>query len=132
MDIKAFTEAKAPKSDQQFAAVVAYYYQFEASEAERKDTIDAGTLTNAARLVGRKRPPKPNITLANAKNAGYLDSAERGHFKISTVGENLVAVTLPGGSPETPGARRGGPRAKRNKPGAKKNPGPNKHKQRGR
>ena len=119
-DIKQFTEAKAPKSDQQFAAVVAYYYQFEASEAERKDTIDAATLTNAARLVGRKRPPKPNVTLANAKNAGYLDSAERGQFKINTVGENLVAVTLPGGGSEPADATGGGAGKRRSTRAAKK------------
>jgi len=125
-DIKTFSEAKLPKSDQQFAAVVAYYYQFEAPEGERKDTIDAATLTNAARLVGRKKPPKPSITLANAKNAGYLDSAERGQFKINTVGENLVAVTLPGGGSEAAGGTRGGPGKRRNKQAAKKKSGLNK------
>ena len=33
MDIRQFTAAKAPKSDQQFAVVVAYFYRFEAPEA---------------------------------------------------------------------------------------------------
>jgi hypothetical protein len=36
------------------------------------------------------------MTLTNAKNAGYLDSAGSGKFKLSSVGENLVAITLPG------------------------------------
>ena len=35
------------------------------------------------------------MTLTNAKNAGYLDAAGSGKFKLSTVGENLVAITLP-------------------------------------
>lgn len=131
-DIKAFTEAKAPKSDQQFAAVVAYYYQFEAPEGERRDAIDAATLTNAARVVGRMRPPNASFTLANAKNAGYLDSAERGQFRINTVGENLVAVTLPGGPSKGAGPSAGGLRTKRNKRTVKKRSGSNKRASRGR
>src|SRR5438874_1745783 len=50
-DIKSFTALKAPKSDQQFAAVVAYFYQFEAPSNQRKDSIDAATMKDAARLV---------------------------------------------------------------------------------
>ena len=95
-DIKQFTTVKAPKSDQQFAAVVAYFYRFEAPPSQRKEAIGAEDLTEAARLTGHKRPKKPYLTLNNAKNAGYLNAAERGRFRISTVGENLVAVTLPG------------------------------------
>ena len=95
-DIKQFTMAKKPKSDQQFAAVVAYYYRFEAPASDRKDVIGSDDLTQAARLAGRERPTRPTLTLNNAKNSGYLDSAERGKFRINAVGENLVAVTLPG------------------------------------
>lgn len=113
-DIKQFTASKAPKSDQQFAAVVAYYHRFVAPEAERKDAITADDLQDAARKVGRRRPHR--ITLNNAKNAGYLDTAERGSFKINTVGENLVAVTLPGNGGE--GGNSGRSRG-RNKPGRK-------------
>lgn len=113
-DIKQFTASKAPKSDQQFAAVVAYFYRFVASEAERKDAITAEDLKDAARKVGRKRPHR--VTLNNAKNAGYLDAAERGNFKINTVGENLVAVTLPGNGGESGGSNGG---RSRTKPGRK-------------
>jgi hypothetical protein len=74
MDIRQFTDLKAPKSDQQFAAVVAYFYRFEAPETQRKESIDAATLQEAARLANRNRPPRPGMTLNNAKNAGYLDS----------------------------------------------------------
>ena len=35
-------------------------------------------------------------TLNNAKAQGYLDAAERGTFRINTVGENLVAMTFTG------------------------------------
>ena len=54
-DIKTFAAAKSPKSDQQFAAVVAYFYQFEAPPAQRKNSIDAQTMKDAARQAGRKQ-----------------------------------------------------------------------------
>ena len=87
---------KAPKSDQQFTAVVAYFYQFEAKPNDRKEEIDADTMKEAARLAGRPQVARWNMTLTNAKNAGYLDAAGSGNFKLSSVGENLVAITLPG------------------------------------
>jgi hypothetical protein len=99
-DIKTFVDSKKPKSDVQFATVVAYYYRFEVSAESRRDSIDAQVLQDAARLAGRRRPPKPRMTLTNAKNLGYLDSPERGQFRINSVGENLVAMTLPGSEPE--------------------------------
>ncbi len=99
-DIKQFTEAKAPRTDQQFAAVVAYFYRFEAPESERKEIIDKETLTEAARLAGRRRPNQPLFTLNNAKNSGYLDGLGSGQFRINSVGENLVAMALPGNDTE--------------------------------
>src|SRR5882724_1577315 len=83
-DIKQFTAAKAPKSDQQFAAVAAYFYRFEAPEAQRKDTIDADSLLEAARLAGRRRPGNPRFTLNNAKNSGYLNGATTRKYRINS------------------------------------------------
>jgi len=97
-DIKSFIATKSPKSDQQFAAAVAYYYRFEAPPAERRDSLNGEVLQEAARLAGRKRPANPRVTLNNAKAAGYLDSSSPGEFTINSVGENLVAMTLPGGA----------------------------------
>jgi hypothetical protein len=94
-NIKSFVTTKSPKSDQQFAAAVAYFYRFEAPPDQRRDSIDSDTLQEAARLVGRKRLGKPLATLNNAKAAGYLDSGSRGEFSINSVGENLVAMALP-------------------------------------
>jgi len=93
-DIKNFVEQKKPKNDMQFAAVVAYFYRFEA--AEKKDSITKADLLDACRLANYTRPPAPGQTLRNAVNAGLLDKADRGAFAINSVGENLVAVTLPG------------------------------------
>ena len=95
-DIKTFVTEKNPRSDNQFAATVAYYYRFEAPPAQRRDTIDAKLLQEATRLIGRSRLANPRFTLNNAKSQGYLDGSARGEFSINTVGENLVAMTLPG------------------------------------
>lgn len=93
-DIKSFVGSKNPKSDNQFAATVAYYYRFEAPPDQRAETITADTLQEATRLSGRTRLGDPGKTLRNAKDQGYLDAAERGAYKINSVGENLVAITL--------------------------------------
>jgi hypothetical protein len=106
-DIKSFTLLKAPKSDQQFAAVVAYFYQFEAPPDQRKEVIDVETMKNAARLAGRKQAPQWRFTLQNAKNAGYLDAAGEGNYKLSSVGENLVAISLPGNAGSGGGSSKG-------------------------
>ena len=55
------------------------------------------------------------MTLNNAKNQGYLDSAERGAFQINSVGENLVAMTLPGGAEEPVVKRKNIVKSKRRK-----------------
>jgi hypothetical protein len=116
VDIKSFVDVKAPKSDVQFAAVVAYYYRFEAPVETRRESIDAQVLQEAARLTGRRRPPKPLATLNNAKNLGYLDSPERGQFGINSVGENLVAMTLPSSQTERPRAKVRSPKVRKAKP----------------
>jgi hypothetical protein len=110
-DIKTFVASKAPKSDVQFAASVAYYYRFEAPPANRRETINGEALQEAARLAGRTRLSNPAQTLRNAKNLGYLDGGSPGEFAINSVGENLVAMTLPGNA--EPGAK--GKRSKRAK-----------------
>lgn len=99
-DIKTFMAKKNPTSDTHFAATVAYYYKFEAPEAERKDSISGQDLQEACRKVGRKRLNYPGQTLRNAHKQGLLDRIEEGSFSINTVGENLVAMTLPGGAAE--------------------------------
>ncbi len=99
-DIRQFTDSKSPKSDQQFAAVAAYYYRFVAPENERHETINVEELKNAAREAGRRVPSK--FVLNNAKNSGFVNSVGNGNYKLTTVGENLVAMTLPGNGSGTP------------------------------
>lgn len=96
-DLKTFVTEKKPKNDVQFAATVAYYYRFEAPENLRKSEINGDDLQEACRLVGRERFNNPGQTVRNAHNLGLLDKGEQpGFFAINSVGENLVAVTLPG------------------------------------
>lgn len=115
-DLRTFIAEKAPTSDTHFATAVAYYYQFEAPESERKNAITAPDLTEACRLADRTRLQNPGQTLRNAMRDGLLDRAEPGAFKINAVGENLVAMALPTGSP----ARRPKSAAKPRRPPARK------------
>lgn len=99
VDIKSFVAQKRPRSDVQFAATVAYYYRFASPQSTRKEAIDKDTLQDASRRAGRNRFSDPRSTLNNAHRQGLLDrGAERGTFTINTVGENLVAMTLPDGA----------------------------------
>jgi|SRR3989344_4791404 len=93
-NIKSFVEEKNPQSDMHFAVVVTYFYRFLAPE--KKEAITSEDLQEATRLAGRARLILPSKTLSNAVFAGLLDSAGRGLWKINTVGENLVAIVLPG------------------------------------
>ncbi len=114
-DIKSFVEKKAPKNDNQFCAVVAYFYQFEAPENHKKETIGGDDLQDAARKVNRDRFGKPAQTLINSYNAGYLDKAEYGKYRINTVGENLVAMVLPSGAEDNGASRKATSRKKTKK-----------------
>jgi hypothetical protein len=76
-------------------ATVAYYHRFEALEAQCKSEINADDLRDTCRLVNRERLHDPLQTLQNARNLGLLHRPGRGVFSINSVGENLVAMTLP-------------------------------------
>ena len=94
-DIKSFIEEKNPQTDNHLAATVAYYYRFQANPEDRKDEIDGEDLLEACRLANRPRLKKANKTLHNALGAGLLNSGSKGKFVLNTVGENLVAMSLP-------------------------------------
>lgn len=107
-DIRSFISQKKPSSANQIAAVTAYYHQFEAPANQRKKSITAEDLKHACKVIGRKKLSNPSITLSNARHTGWLDMAgTRGAYKISTFGENMVAV-LPGGKgqPKPPTRRK--------------------------
>jgi hypothetical protein len=128
VDIKSFIDEKRPRSDVQFAATVAYYLRFEAPSDERKDSINKDDLQDACRKAKRDRLKIPYQTLLNAHKLGLLDKgSEKATFAINTVGENLVAMSLPGeGKPTSkPGKTRKIEKAKKalpRKTPAKKTP----------
>lgn len=97
-DIKAFIAEKNPQSDKQFATTVAYFYQFQAPPEQRKEEIGSDDLQEACRLSGRARLNSPAKTLDNSMRGGLLNKGSRGKFTLSTVGENLVAMSLPSSS----------------------------------
>jgi hypothetical protein len=107
-NIKTFMAEKKPRNDVQYAAAVAYYYRFEALEAEKKDVINKDDLQESTRKAGRERFSNPLQTLNNAHKMGLLDrGTEKGTFVINSVGENLVAMTLPdGGAPKKPAKKK--------------------------
>ena len=106
-NIKTFVTEKDPTTDTHLATTVAYYYRFEAPEAERKDSISQEELQEACRMADCKRIKYPRQTLNNAYKEGLLDkTGEKGDYKINTVGENLVAMTLPGGVAEKSNSRK--------------------------
>ena len=112
VDIKKFVTEKAPKSDVHFAATVAYFYQFKSPENQRKDSITREDLVEACRQVDRKRPKVPAQVLVNAYRDGLFDRGGKGSYKLNSVGENLVAMALPGtnGAAKTPKrTRKSGP-----------------------
>jgi hypothetical protein len=116
VDIKSFIDEKQPRSDVQFAATVAYYLRFEAPPSERKDYIDKEDLQEACRKAKRDRLKNPYQTLVNAHTLGLLDKgSEKATFAINTVGENLVAMALPGDGKATakPGKARKSEKAKK-------------------
>lgn len=96
VDIKKFVTEKAPRSDVHFAATVAYYHQFKSPESQRKDSITKEDLVEACRQVDRKRPKVPAQVLVNAYRDGLFDRGGKGSYKLNSVGENLVAMALPG------------------------------------
>jgi hypothetical protein len=99
VDIKTFVAQKNPSSDTHFATTVAYFYRFVVIETESKDSISTEDLLEACRQADRSRIKYPHQTLHNAFKEGLLDkSGEKGRYKINTVGENLVAMTLPNSS----------------------------------
>lgn len=122
VDIKNFVNEKAPRSDVHFAATVAYYHQFKAPAQRRKDSITKEDLVEACRQVDRKRPKVPAQVLVNAYQDGLFDRGGKGHYKLNSVGENLVAMALPGTADGARGVKKksSGRKSARSKKGPRK------------
>jgi hypothetical protein len=114
-DIRALKDQKRPSTASEMVALTAYYLEHLAPPEERRPYITAADIKPYFLQADFPLPQtEPNMTLVNAKNAGYLDSTSRGQYKLNPVGHNLIAHRLPSSSSEERGqgrtGRRGSPR----------------------
>ena len=101
-------------------AVLAYYLANLAPADQRRDHIVPDDIKKYFPQANFELPIGPhNMTLVNAKNAGYLDVLGTGQYRLNPVGHNLVTHKLPRveGSAPSRGTRRVRKTAKK---GAKK------------
>ncbi len=94
-DIRSLKDQKQPETAIQMAVLVAYYLQEVASPEERKESIGVDDIQKYFKQAGFALPKIPISALKNAKAAGYLESADRGTYKLNPVGYNLIAHGLP-------------------------------------
>jgi hypothetical protein len=100
-DIRSLTKEKSPRSANEMAALVAYYLSELAPQPYRKSAITADDIKSYFKQALFKLPQSPQMTLINAKNSGYLESAGTGQYRLNPVGYNLVVHSLPAGSSGT-------------------------------
>ncbi len=117
-DIRTFKKSKGPKSDNEMAAVVAYYLKHLAPADEKKDAIGRDDVEKYFVQADFPLPKQPQFTLTNAKNAGYFDRAGTGLYRLNPVGHNLVAHGMGKTAGDTPKER--GKREKKKKAHASK------------
>lgn len=96
VDIRSLAEQKKPKTVNEKVAVVAYYIKNLAPAEERKDFITAEDISNYFPQADFELPVA-RMALINAKNAGYLQQAGTGQYRLNPVGHNLVTHKLPVG-----------------------------------
>jgi hypothetical protein len=110
-DIRSFAAEKKPKTVNEKVAVLGYYLAQLAPEGERRDHLISDDIKSYFIQAGFELPTAPpNMTLSNAKHAGYLNQLDRGQYKLNAVGHNLVAHKLPAGESGVEPRRRSSPR----------------------
>lgn len=95
VDIRALRDEKQPSSAVQMACIVAYYLQELAPEAERTKDITTAELERLFKQAKFKLPVRVHQVLVDGKGAGYFESVERGKYRLTRVGYNLVTHSLP-------------------------------------
>ncbi len=106
-DLKSFVAEKKPKNDVQFAATVAYYIASRLQQINEKLKSTAMICKKVADLSVVSDLRIPTRPFGTPHTLGLLNKGgQSGHYGINSVGENLVAVTLPGdGAPLVQGRR---------------------------
>jgi hypothetical protein len=96
LDLRSLAQSKNPHTVNEKVALVAYYLKHHAPADERRDYIGSDDIARYFVEAGFELPTAPpSMTLTHAKNAGYLNQAERGQWRLNPVGHNLVAHKLP-------------------------------------
>ena len=93
--IEKFKDQKNPKSANEMAALVAYYFANLAPEPQRKATVNSKDIETYFKIANFPLPREIRVTLQNARNAGYFDSVGDGEYRLNAVGHNLVVHNLP-------------------------------------
>lgn len=94
-DIRSLREQKNPHSAIEMTALVAYYLENLAPPGERKTEFSRTDLVRYFKHAAFPLPKSPDMTLVHTRNAGYIDAAGRGLYRLNPVGHNLVAHALP-------------------------------------
>lgn len=95
IDIRTLRNQKQPASALQMACVVAFYLQEHAPEEERTREVTTAELERLFKQAGFKLPSRMQQVLVDAKSAGYFESVDRGKYRLTRVGYNLVTHSLP-------------------------------------
>lgn len=95
IDIRTLRNQKQPASALQMACVVAYYLQEHAPRDERTKEVTTSDLERLFKQAGFKLPSRMQQVLVDAKTAGYFESIDRGKYRLTRVGYNLVTHSLP-------------------------------------
>jgi hypothetical protein len=95
IDIRTLKEQKQPSNVLQMACVVAFYLQEHAPPEEQTKEVTAADLERLFKQANYKLPSRMQQVLVDAKGAGYFESVDRGKYKLTRVGYNLVTHSLP-------------------------------------
>jgi hypothetical protein len=95
MDIRSLKNQKQPANVIQMACVAAFYLQEHAPEEEKTREVTGADLERLFKQAGFKLPSRMQQVLPDAKAAGYFESIDRGKYKLTRVGYNLVTHSLP-------------------------------------
>ena len=95
--IETLKKEKSPRSANEMAALVAYYFSHVAPPDKRKKTVNTQDIETYFKIASFPLPQQLRVTLPNAKAAGYFDLAGEGEYKLNAVGHNLVAHSMPRG-----------------------------------
>ena len=94
-DIRSFAQEKSPKSENERALVVMFYLSEMLTGESKIEEFNAGVLEPYFKQAKLPVPKHLRQVLVNTKNAGYIDQASAGHYKLNAVGYNLVEHKLP-------------------------------------